>query len=152
MMKHEINANIVNSRKCSLYRYLIYGFNIQYCLRKSLPMKYQKIIAKIRLSPHILSIIETGRYSTATQVKQVGVVFHVLTVLTMSITSYQFVLFRTEYIKDYYYKRPSMFKLVQLFIFNSMKRRSSDTITRQYILCVTCIYVRICSPENAPLS
>ena len=47
------------------------------------------------------------------------------------------------YIKEYYYKRPSMFKLVQLFntenyitmsnlgkfIFNSMKLRTSFTIT-----------------------
>ena len=50
--------------------------------------------------------------------------------------------FRRKYIKEYYYKRPSMFKLVQLFnaesyitmsnlgkfIFNSMKLRSSYTI------------------------
>ena len=86
--KQEIYANIENSRKCSLYRYLIYGFNIQYYLRKSLPMKYQKSIAKIRLPSHDLSIIETGRYSTATQLKQVGVVFHVRTVLKMNITSY----------------------------------------------------------------
>ena len=38
----EIYANI----ESSFYRYLIYGFNIQYYLRKSIPMKYQKSIAK----------------------------------------------------------------------------------------------------------
>ena len=51
--------------------------------------------------------------------------------------------FRRKYIKEYYYKSPSMFKIVQLFntenyitmsnlgkfIFNSMKLRSSYTIT-----------------------
>ena len=33
---------------------------LTYCIRKSLPMKYRKITAKIRLSSHNLSL-ETGR-------------------------------------------------------------------------------------------
>ena len=41
--KQEIYANIENSRKCSFYWYLNYGSNIQYYLRNSLPMKYQKV-------------------------------------------------------------------------------------------------------------
>ena len=49
-------------------------------------MTYQKIIAKIRLSSHNI-LIETGGYFV-TQIKQVGVVIHVWTVLKMSITSY----------------------------------------------------------------
>ena len=40
--KQEIYVNIENSKKYSFYRYLIYGFNIQYYLRKSIPMNYQK--------------------------------------------------------------------------------------------------------------
>ena len=56
----QIHICIENSRKCSFYRYLIYGFNIQYYLRKSIPIKYQRSIAKIRLSSNNLSI-ETGR-------------------------------------------------------------------------------------------
>ena len=60
ILKQRIYANIENSRKCSFYtylfcRYLIYGFNIQYYLRKSLPMKYQKSIAKMYDYQHIVS-------------------------------------------------------------------------------------------------
>ena len=54
-------------------------------LRKSIPMKYQKSKAKIRLSSLNLSI-ETGRYSNPSKASRCC--FHVLTVLKMSITSY----------------------------------------------------------------
>ena len=67
-------------------------------------------------------------------------------------------IFVRKYIKEYYYKKPIMFKLVPLFkaesyvtmfnfgkfIFNSMKLRSSYTLTWQY--------VRTRSPKNGPLS
>ena len=77
-------------------------------------MKYQKSIVKIRWSSHNL-FIETGRYSTATHVKQGGVFY-----VNVAEEEYQYIWFcpvtanfRRKYIKEYnmYYKRPSMFKL-----------------------------------------
>ena len=107
-------------------------------------MKYQRSIAKIRLSSHNLSI-ETGRYSNTSKASRccfscadcVEDEYHFILVCPV------YANFRRKYIKEYYYKRPSMFKLVQLFntenyitmsnlgkfIFNSMKLRSSFTIT-----------------------
>ena len=107
-------------------------------------MKYQRSIAKIRLSSHNLSI-ETGRYSNTCKASRccfscadcVEDEYHFILVCPV------YANFRRKYIKEYYYKRPSMFKLVQLFntenyitmsnlgkfIFNSMKLRNSFTIT-----------------------
>ena len=108
-------------------------------------MKYKNSIAKIRLSSHNLSI-ETVRYSNTSKASRCC-----FSCADCVEDEYYFTLvcpvyanFRRKYnIKEYYYKRPSMFKLVQLFntenyitvsnlgkfIFNSMKLRNSFTIT-----------------------
>ena len=79
-------------------------------------MKYKNSIAKIRLSSHNLSI-ETGRYSNTSKASRccfscadcVGDNYHFILVCPV------YANFRRKFIKEYYYKRPSRFKLVQLF-------------------------------------
>ena len=101
-------------------------------------MKYKNTIAKIRLSSHHLSI-ETGRYSNTSKASRccfscadcVEDEYHFILVCPV------YANFRRKYIKEYYYKRPSMFNTENYitmsnlgkFIFNSMKLRSTYTIS-----------------------
>ena len=66
--KQDIISKIEKSRKCPFYKYLIDGLYIQCYLRKSIPVKFQKCISRIRLCSHQLAI-ETGRYSNTIRKK-----------------------------------------------------------------------------------
>ena len=120
-------------------------------------MKYQKGKAKIRLSSHNLSI-ETGRYSNTCKASRccfscadcVEDEYHFILVCPVYANCCR------KYIEEYIivrdhrclncfncYEAESFITMSNLgkFIFNSMKLRSSYTITCKYILCETCIYV-----------
>ena len=79
-------------------------------------MKYKNSIAEIRLSSNNLSI-ETGRYSNTIKASR-----SCISCADCVGDNYHFILFcpvyanfRRKYIKEYYCKRPSRFKLVKLF-------------------------------------
>ena len=109
-------ADIENSKKCIFYKYLIDGFHIQHYLRKAIPSKYQKIISKLRLSSHTLAI-ETGRYNKTNRNDRkcfncsdyVEDEFHFILVCP------KYNDYRLRFLKKYYWEKPSMFKLLQLF-------------------------------------
>ena len=114
--KQDIFSKIEKSRKCIFYKYLIDGLYLQCYLRKSIPVKFQRCISKIRLSSHQLAI-EAGRYSNTIRrdrccrlcVNSIEDEYHFILVCPL------FTELRRKFIKEYYYKRPSMFKLIQLF-------------------------------------
>ena len=105
------------SSKCMFYKYLPDNFSLQYYLRKSLPDNFATVLSKFRTSSHELQI-EKGRYINVVRSQRKCQKCNQNEVED----EYHFVLscpfylnLRQIYIKRYYYTRPSMFKLVQLF-------------------------------------
>ena len=106
-----------NSPKCLLYKYVVSNnLCLQPYLQKPIALKYKHILSKYRLSAHSLSI-ETGRYHHIDRNNRI------CSLCNMNIleNEYHFVLvcplystIRDKYIKPYYYKTPSTFKLTQL--------------------------------------
>lgn len=60
--KQSLLADINASSKCTIYKYLVDHCTLQSFLTKKIPLQYQKLICKLRLSSHCLTV-ETGRYS-----------------------------------------------------------------------------------------
>jgi hypothetical protein len=114
--KQDIFSKIEKSRKCPFYKYLIDGLNLQCYLRKSIPVKFQRCVSKIRLSSHQLAI-ENSRFSNTIRtnkccrvcVNTIEDEYHFVLVCPL------FAELRRKFIKVCYHKRPSMFKLIQLF-------------------------------------
>ena len=117
---HQLNAFV----KCGiLYRHLVEDLHIQQYLVKSIPDIYKACITKLRLSSHILAI-ETGRYKKISRSNRVcihcnrGVVedeYHFVLICV----SYKDL--RENYIKKYYWNRPSMLKFIQLLTCKNKK-------------------------------
>lgn len=96
---------------------------LQYCLTKPIPARFPKCISKIRLSSHNLAV-ETGRFNRTTRnqrkciysnINCVEDEFHFILVCPL------YDIFRKKYIKPYFWRRPSMFKLVQLLSSENVK-------------------------------
>lgn len=122
LAKQDIFGKIEDSQKCHFYKYLVDGFYLQCYLRKSVPVKFQQCISKLRLSSHPLAI-ETGRYNNTPRTQRncfscknyVEDEFHFILVCPVYIE------YRKNYIKKYFYEKPSMFKLLQLFNNENLK-------------------------------
>ena len=137
--KQEFDGMLSTSSKCSSYQYMVHNLCLQYYLGKPIPDVYKKCITKLRLSSHNLAI-ECGRFSAISRNNRLCVYckndiedeMH----FVLKCPMYQG--FRSYFIKPYYWKKPSMFKYVQLmsscnmkelcnlgkFIFRAMKLRS----------------------------
>ena len=110
----ERNSFFERSSKCLFYKHIIDRFTLQFYLTTDLPTKFISIISKFRLSAHILNI-EVGRYSNIPRQNRLCPVCNSVE------DEYHFILVcplydnvRQNYIKQYYWRRPSSFKLVQL--------------------------------------
>ena len=110
-------ANISESPKGRLYQHLIDYFTLQSYLRKPINPLYRNYISRFRLSSHTLKI-EQGRYTndrkenrkcTLCDLNDIEDEFH----FVLKCPFYS--LLRKQYIKEYYYKKPSVFKMIQLF-------------------------------------
>ena len=112
----ERNGFFESSSKCSLYRHIVDDFHIQSYLSKSLNIKNIRLITKYRLSSHRL-FIETGRYTNIPRENRICALcnydiedeFHFI----LKCPFYNEL--RKHYIKPYFWKRPSVYKLVQIF-------------------------------------
>ena len=110
-----ILSDINSSSKCSMYRHLIDHVTLQEYLCKPIYMQYKKFICKLRLSSHCLAI-ETGRYKNIPFDKRICSFckediedeFHFM----LKCPAYHDL--RVQFLKPYYYRRPSVFKLIQL--------------------------------------
>jgi hypothetical protein len=114
----EMDASV----KCTTYKYLIDNHCIQYYLCKPLTQSVKKIIAQFRMSSHQLAI-ETGRYHGIDRNQRICVACKLYIE-----DEFHFILkcplyndLRNKFIKPYYYRRPSVFKLVQLLSTKSVK-------------------------------
>lgn len=117
-------ANMEASSKCILYKNIVDSFCLQYYLRKSIPTKLKYQLCKFRISSHNL-LIETGRYTNVTRNErrcqlcdhgEIEDEYHFILCCPFYID------IRLKFIKPYYYRRPSMLKLVQLLSSTSVKR------------------------------
>lgn len=110
-----------SSPKCFLYKHVVDNICLQRYLTK--PLFYRKFLTKLRLSSHNL-YVETGRYYGIERASRKCN----LCVLNVIEDEYHFVLqcpcysdLRKQYLKSYYYKKPSTFKLVQLLSTENVK-------------------------------
>ena len=95
---------------------------MQLYLKKPIPKKLQNCISRFRLSSHSLSI-ETGRYHNIAQTNRLCPICHIDIQ-----DEFHFILkcpmyndLRKLYIKPFYFERPSVFKLIQLFTTVNLK-------------------------------
>jgi len=106
-----------NSVKCCNYQYMVDNFCLQYYLTKGIPELYRNCITKIRLSSHNLAI-ESGRFTGITRLNRLCIFcgddiedeFH----FVLKCKTFQG--FRNYLIKPYYWKKPSMYKFIQLLL------------------------------------
>ena len=110
-------GNITQSPKGRLYQHLVDHFTLQSYLRKPINPLYKTYISRFRLSSHTLKI-EQGRYTndrrenrkcTLCNLNDIEDEFH----FVLKCPFYS--LLRKNYVKSYYYKKPSVFKMIQLF-------------------------------------
>ena len=111
-----IDSDINVSSKCSLLKTFMHVRGLQPYLYKPVLPNMRKLISKLRLSSHKLCI-ETGRYTSINRNDRIckkcnfGVIedeFHFILQCPF------YVNVRRQYLKSYYFCRPSAFKLVQL--------------------------------------
>jgi hypothetical protein len=101
--------------KCSLYKYVNEGFELQLYLTKSIPSLYVQNISKYRLSSHTLEF-EQGRLNNIPRNERkcklclecIEDEYHFILVYP----SYNYC--RKQHSKKYYYKHSSILKLFQL--------------------------------------
>jgi hypothetical protein len=115
-------TDISNSSKGLLFQHLVDNFTLQNYLCKPINPLYRKYISRFRMSSHKLRI-EQGRYSnenrnsrvcTICDSKEIEDEFHFILKCPFYST------LRDQYIKKYYYQRPSVFKLVKLLSTNNV--------------------------------
>ena len=113
----EWNQKVSISSSLQLYKEIKFTIDICSYLDKLTNIKYRKAISKIRLSSHNLNI-EIGRHRQIErndrkcpfcELNELEDEYHFILICP------QYFDLRIRYIKKYYYTRPSMLKLVQLF-------------------------------------
>ena len=122
MTKQDFDSKLNDSPKCILYKYLVSNVCLQPYLCKPIPDLYKKSIVKLRLSSHNLAI-EEGRYANIERISRYCKIcfeemedeMHFILVCPLYLN------IRKELIKPYYWRKPSTYKLLQLFISTNVK-------------------------------
>ena len=121
--RQEMMSNIHQVSRGYTYQHLVDSFCMQYYLLKPLDDICKKYIARFRMSSHCLNI-EHGRYRnelrenrlcTFCNQNDIEDEFHFILKCPFYST------LRQTYIKPYYYRNPSVFKLVQLLSVQNVK-------------------------------
>ena len=105
-----------------IYRHVIDHFTMQSYLSKRIPVCYKKLICKLRVSSHCLTV-ETGRYKNVPLERRLCPLcnadiedeFHFF----LKCPHYRHL--REIYLKKYYYVKPSVYKLIQLLSTQNVK-------------------------------
>ena len=120
--KQTLLSNIATSAKGVLYQHLVDNFTLQYYLCKPINPMYMKYIARFRTSTHDLNV-ERGRYENIDRrnrtcmfcnLNDLDDEFHFI------LKCPHFFTLRKKYIKEFYYKKPSVFKLIKLLSVNNV--------------------------------
>lgn len=117
----QLVEQINSSSRCYFYKHIIDQFSLQYYLTKSIPSTYKKQITRIRLSSHRLAI-ESGRHTNVPKERRlckfcsdIEDEFHFV------LKCQQYREIRVKYIKKYYWKKPSVYKFIQLLSVQNFK-------------------------------
>ena len=116
VFKQHCYSRTLTTSKGNLYRHLLNEFKLQTYLIKPIDKQHLKEIVKIRISAHKLNI-ESGRYKNIDRTERICNVCNSNDIED----EYHFILqcplyndLRKKLIKIYYYRNPSVFKLIQL--------------------------------------
>ena len=147
------------SQKCVVYKHLVDHFCLQFYLCKPIPVICKKQICRIRLSSHNL-FIESGRSQNIPRSERICQLCN-----SDIEDEFHFVLkcpvycdLRKKYIKQYYWRRPSVFKLVQLLSVNNVKELCSlgkfilDAFKLRSSLLSWCFITKVKHSINSNLS
>ncbi|MCG8049040.1 MAG: hypothetical protein N0E48_26130, partial [Candidatus Thiodiazotropha endolucinida] len=113
----EWNERLSMSSSLGWYKKLKPSITISTYLEKLVNVKHRRAITKLRLSSHNL-LIETGRHRQIERADRKCVYCNLNDIedeLHFILICPQYTDIRQLFIKKYYYTRPNMFKLVQLF-------------------------------------
>ena len=109
-------SKTMSTPKGLLYQHLLYEFRLQKYLRLPMETRYIKEICKIRICAHKLNV-ESGRYRNIERSERICTLCNVNVIED----EYHFIIecpqykdLRCKYIKMYYYKRPSVYRFIQL--------------------------------------
>ena len=119
----EVTSFFETSSKCQMYKYMYDTHDLQFYLDRSVNFMYKPYICKYRISAHNLCG-ETGRYFNVDRSERLCTNCN-----TRSIEDeYHFILeclkykdIRKKYIKPYYRRNPSTYKLIQLLSVRNIK-------------------------------
>ena len=109
--KQELDEILHTSPKCNLYQYYVPTFYMQTYLTKPMPELYKKYIIKTRLSSHNL---ENRNCKFCIEDMEDEMHFILLCPMYTNL--------RCNLIKPYYWRKPSVFKLLQLFNITNVKQ------------------------------
>ncbi|XP_071123308.1 uncharacterized protein [Mytilus edulis] len=119
----EMNAFFNESSKCNFYRYIHDPDTLQFYLQKPVNYVFKPYISRYRLSAHCLNI-ETGRFCNIERENRLCNMCN----KNMIEDEYHYILqcekysdIRKTYIKPFYWKKPSSYKLVQLLSVHNIK-------------------------------
>lgn len=120
--KQNLLSQIKSSSKCYVYKYLIDDVCLQFYLTKPISAPLKNLISKLRLSAHCLAI-ESGRYKKVEKQNRFCFIcgdcvedeYHFVVLCPL------YVSLRQKYIKPYYWKKPSMYKFIQLLSSRNLK-------------------------------
>lgn len=121
--KQSLMSSFSTSPKSMLYQHLVDNFCLQTYLRRPINYISKKFISIFRTSSHSLNI-EKGRHNKVPRnerfcnhcnKKDLEDEFHFILICPF------YVELRKKYIKSFYYKKPSVFKLVKLLSVNNIK-------------------------------
>ena len=119
----EVNGFFETSSKCIFYKHIYSNHALQYYLDRPVNYIYKPYITRYRICAHNLNI-ETGRFykidrcarlCTNCDHRAIEDEYHFI------LECPKYVDIRNKYIKTYYWKRPSSFKLVQLLSVRNLK-------------------------------
>ena len=119
----ELSSAFDKSSKCSIYKYLVDHFQIQFYLTKPLSYSIKQILSKYRMQAHSLNI-ESGRYHATPRGQRICTVCNSNDVedeMHFILLCPAYADLRTVFLKQYYYRHPSVYKLVELFSCKNVK-------------------------------
>ena len=119
----EVNTFIESSPKCQMYKLVYSTHSLQFYLDRPINYIYKPFICKYRICAHNLNT-ETGRFYDIPRNER----FCTMCNLNVCEDEYHFILectkysdLRRKYIKSYYWRNPSVYKLVQLMSVRNIK-------------------------------
>ena len=123
IFRQETFSFFEGSPRCFIYRHLTDNFCLQFYLTKNVAPHLLRMICKFRISAHPLNV-ESGRYSNISRSNRICLCcstldledeFHFIIICSL------YSELRCKFIKPYYWKHPSVFKLIQLLTVRNVK-------------------------------